>query len=705
MSRRRRLSAPLEELEKRQLLAAITYLSDLPAAPGGINGWGVMERDRSNGELGPADGHIITLNGATFTKGLGVHALSDQSWNVVAGIGYNSFQATVGVDDEVGNNGSVVFQVWVGDVKRYDSGVMTGASVSQAVNVDITGFTGRVRLVVTDAGNGKNYDHADWAGARLVSDANPLVSLTRTSSGDINENGGTAGFLFSRQSGLSGALDVNFTTGGNATRGADYELHLGGADGPLITGNALTIPDGSASVQVTAVAINDSILDPGENIILSVAVGSGYQLGFPSSNSLNILDDEGSASALKYLSDLPIVSSINGWGPVEKDRSNGETGASDGNPIRLDGITYAKGLGVHANSEIVYNLTGGYDTFNAVIGVDDEVGNNGSVIFQVFADGVKVYDSGVRTGAQPAIPISVNIAGATQLKLVVTNAGDGNAFDHADWADARIIASTATDADYDLTIADRSVIEVSEGGSERFIIALNPRQPNTGALSFDYETYDITATAGEDYVPRSGHIDVPAGTQFYTTYDIYVQTLRDNIVDPREKIGLRIKNVVGSARVLTGSSSIGIYSNPVYVSDLTPVSQTNGWGPVENNMSNGETGANDGKPISLNGNTNFSAGLGVHANSDILYDIAPVKASTFSAYIGVDDEVGNNGSVVFQVFVDGVKKYDSGLMTGSSATKQISLDVAGASTLRLVVTDGGNGNAYDHADWAGGLLS
>ncbi|MGH2445283.1 MAG: PQQ-dependent sugar dehydrogenase, partial [Candidatus Limnocylindria bacterium] len=36
-----------------------------------------------------------------------------------------------------------------------------------------------------------------------------------------------------------------------------------------------------------------------------------------------------------YLSDLPFVSSTNGWGPVERDRSNGETGATDGGTLTL----------------------------------------------------------------------------------------------------------------------------------------------------------------------------------------------------------------------------------------------------------------------------------------------------------------------------------------------------------------------------------
>jgi hypothetical protein len=39
-------------------------------------------------------------------------------------------------------------------------------------------------------------------------------------------------------------------------------------------------------------------------------------------------------------------------------------------------------------------------------------------------------------------------------------------------------------------------------------------------------------------------------------------------------------------------------------------------------------------------------------------------------------------------------------MTGSSATKQVDVDISGASELRLVVTDGNGSKASDHADWA-----
>ena len=127
----------------------------------------------------------------------------------------------------------------------------------------------------------------------------------------------------------------------------------------------------------------------------------------------------------------------NGWGPVEKDRSNGEQPAGDGLPLTLAGVVYPKGLGTHAASDIRYTMSG-CTTFAAKVGLDDEVANNGSVVFQVFADGTKVYDSGVLTGASPTATVNATVTGKTALQLVVTNGGDNVDFDHADWADAKL---------------------------------------------------------------------------------------------------------------------------------------------------------------------------------------------------------------------------------------------------------------------------
>ena len=139
-----------------------------------------------------------------------------------------------------------------------------------------------------------------------------------------------------------------------------------------------------------------------------------------------------------YVSDLDFTST-NGYGPLEKDMSNGEDAPNDGKMMSLGGTTYSKGLGVHADSEVTVALGGAYKTFLADIGVDDEVEDRGSVVFQVLVDGTQEFDSGVMTGASETKKVSVDVTGKQELKLIVTIGGDDNAADHADWANARLV--------------------------------------------------------------------------------------------------------------------------------------------------------------------------------------------------------------------------------------------------------------------------
>jgi alpha-galactosidase len=143
-------------------------------------------------------------------------------------------------------------------------------------------------------------------------------------------------------------------------------------------------------------------------------------------------------SGTSYLSDLPWLSATSGWGPVERDTSNGESAAGDGNPLTVGGVTYAKGLGVHALSELSFYTGKACEKVTADVGVDDEKGAKGTVAFEIWADGTKAASTGVLTNAQPAQPVTADVSGAQVVRLVVSDGGDGVDSDHADWADARL---------------------------------------------------------------------------------------------------------------------------------------------------------------------------------------------------------------------------------------------------------------------------
>lgn len=138
-----------------------------------------------------------------------------------------------------------------------------------------------------------------------------------------------------------------------------------------------------------------------------------------------------------YLSDLEWISSTNGWGPVERDMSNGERGANDGQAITIGGTTYENGLGCHAPSRIRYYLGGNCSRFTARVGIDDEVGDRGRVVFQALADGETVYESDAVGGSEGPVSVEVDVDGVDVLELIVLPDGSKD-YDHADWGAAKV---------------------------------------------------------------------------------------------------------------------------------------------------------------------------------------------------------------------------------------------------------------------------
>jgi hypothetical protein len=61
----------------------------------------------------------------------------------------------------------VVFQVFGDDKLLHDSGVISGKGAAVAIDVDVSTVR-MLSLRVTDGGDGRNFDHADWAEAALT---------------------------------------------------------------------------------------------------------------------------------------------------------------------------------------------------------------------------------------------------------------------------------------------------------------------------------------------------------------------------------------------------------------------------------------------------------------------------------------------------------------------------------------------------------
>ena len=126
------------------------------------------------------------------------------------------------------------------------------------------------------------------------------------------------------------------------------------------------------------------------------------------------------------------------WGALGRDTAARPLDGRLPSRLRIGERTYKKGLGHHANGEIVLELAGQYQTFRADVGVHWQGGRRGRMVFQVFVDGRKCFDSGPMSDSDAAKPVHVPVAGARTLRLVATDGGNGIACDMANWANARL---------------------------------------------------------------------------------------------------------------------------------------------------------------------------------------------------------------------------------------------------------------------------
>jgi len=125
--------------------------------------------------------------------------------------------------------------------------------------------------------------------------------------------------------------------------------------------------------------------------------------------------------------------------PMTQDYGKPHAGRSvDNNPITLGGVVYPHGIGTHANSDMAIILNGAATHFTSMVGVDDEKKGAGSVTFVVMVDGKQAAATPVLHGGDTPRLVSVDLTGAKQMILRVTDADDGIDSDHADWAGAMI---------------------------------------------------------------------------------------------------------------------------------------------------------------------------------------------------------------------------------------------------------------------------
>jgi hypothetical protein len=160
--------------------------------------------------------------------------------------------------------------------------------------------------------------------------------------------------------------------------------------------------------------------------------------------------------------------------------------------------------------------------------VDDEEGSAGSVTFEVYADASKVYDSGLMTNASATQLVDVSIAGATQLRLVVTDGGDHIHSDHADWAEARIECGGGADTTPPTIIARTPApgatgVALDVSPSATFSEAMDPATLTTSTFTLQKQGVPTPVAATVSYASATATLDPSANLDPSSTYTATVK--------------------------------------------------------------------------------------------------------------------------------------------------------------------------------------
>ena len=141
-----------------------------------------------------------------------------------------------------------------------------------------------------------------------------------------------------------------------------------------------------------------------------------------------------------WLDELDLSTMECGWGSPQPNRSIEE------HALRVGGKSFDRGIGTHAVSTFLLNLDGEGMRFRAMVGIDDEAdGAKASAEFVVLGDQKVMWSSGVMHRGDSARTVDVDLNNIRLVGLLVTDAGDGIDYDHADWCDARFELAESRD--------------------------------------------------------------------------------------------------------------------------------------------------------------------------------------------------------------------------------------------------------------------
>jgi len=133
------------------------------------------------------------------------------------------------------------------------------------------------------------------------------------------------------------------------------------------------------------------------------------------------------------LHELTVRKATTGWGKLEQGKN------PNGDPLRLMGQPYPLARGVHAKSDLVYDAPADAARFVALVGLDEATSTRGTANFEVYVDDVLHYRTPLLRGGDIwhiDVPLPDE---ARQIRLHLTDGGDGYSWDWGNWVRAGFV--------------------------------------------------------------------------------------------------------------------------------------------------------------------------------------------------------------------------------------------------------------------------
>ncbi|MBO9900427.1 autotransporter domain-containing protein [Xanthomonas phaseoli pv. dieffenbachiae] len=391
----------------------------------------------------------------------------------------------------------------------------TSVSFSITPVADTTVEPDETAIFSVASGTDYSVGNPSSATATIVNDDFPVATITVSPASVYEDGAPNLVYTVALSQPSPSALSIGFNVGGTATNGTDYAT----INSPLV------IAAGQTSGTITVNPTPDTTVEPDETVVISLNAGSGYTVGSPNSATGTILND-----------DLPGLS-IN-------DVSVNEGNAGTTNATFTVSLSAPAGAG-----GVSFDLATADGT--ATAGVDYAASSltrtipagSSSATFTVLVNG--------DTLAEPDETFFVNVSNVTGATV-----SDGQGL-------GTIVNDDAQPA---LSIDDVSVNEGNSGTTTAtFTVSLSAASGQT--VTVNYATADGTATAGSDYVARSGTLSFAPGV---TAQGVAVTVNGDTAVEPNETFSVGLSGA--SNATIARATGTGTILNDDAVVTISPTS-------------------------------------------------------------------------------------------------------------------------------------